>query len=205
MSKVQLAGNASGTGIFTIASPNSNTDRTQTLPDASGTLLNTGSTAVITQAMLAPNIAGNGPAFFVSPNADTTISSASDVVIENGIETFDTGSRFNNTGSTVGGIPAYAFLPNVAGYYFFTSTINTELSTGPSRFINSVRLNGTTAYRVVDTSVAYAPAVSSGSFLIYLNGTSDYVQQVIYLAATTPRYSANVTTSRFSGFLVRAA
>jgi len=55
MSKVQLQGNASGTGIFTIASPNSNTDRTQTLPDASGTLLNTGSTAVITPSMFAAN------------------------------------------------------------------------------------------------------------------------------------------------------
>ena len=38
MSKVQLAGNASGTGIFQIASPNSNTDRTLTLPDATGTV-----------------------------------------------------------------------------------------------------------------------------------------------------------------------
>ena len=43
MSKVSLAGNASGTGIFTIASPNSNTDRTLTLPDSTGTLLNTAS------------------------------------------------------------------------------------------------------------------------------------------------------------------
>lgn len=45
MSKVSLAGNASGTGIFTIASPNSNTDRTLTLPDATGTLLSSGSAA----------------------------------------------------------------------------------------------------------------------------------------------------------------
>lgn len=45
MSKVSLAGNASGTGIFTIASPNSNTDRTLTLPNSSGTLLNNASTA----------------------------------------------------------------------------------------------------------------------------------------------------------------
>ena len=37
MSKVALSGNASGTGTFTIASPNSNTDRTLSLPDASGT------------------------------------------------------------------------------------------------------------------------------------------------------------------------
>jgi hypothetical protein len=44
MSKVQLQGNASGTGIFTIASPNSNTDRTLTLPNQTGTLLTNAST-----------------------------------------------------------------------------------------------------------------------------------------------------------------
>ena len=38
MSKVVIQGNASGTGDFTIAAPNSNTDRTLTLPDSSGTL-----------------------------------------------------------------------------------------------------------------------------------------------------------------------
>jgi hypothetical protein len=43
MSKVQLQGNVSGTGVFTIASPNSNTDRTLTLPDNTGTLLTSGS------------------------------------------------------------------------------------------------------------------------------------------------------------------
>lgn len=38
MSQVKIQGNASGTGIFTIAAPNSNTDRTLTLPDATGTV-----------------------------------------------------------------------------------------------------------------------------------------------------------------------
>ena len=41
MSKVTIQGDASGTGIFTIASPNSNTDRTLTLPDEAGTVLTT--------------------------------------------------------------------------------------------------------------------------------------------------------------------
>jgi len=41
MSKVVITGNASGTGDFTIAAPNSNTDRTLTLPDDSGTVLTT--------------------------------------------------------------------------------------------------------------------------------------------------------------------
>jgi len=38
MSRVAITGNASGSGTFTIASPNSNEDRTFTLPDQSGTL-----------------------------------------------------------------------------------------------------------------------------------------------------------------------
>ena len=38
MSLVKIQGNASGTGEFTIAAPNSNTNRTLTLPDATGTV-----------------------------------------------------------------------------------------------------------------------------------------------------------------------
>ena len=38
MAKVKIQGHASGTGVFTITAPNSNTDRTITLPDASVTL-----------------------------------------------------------------------------------------------------------------------------------------------------------------------
>lgn len=45
MSSIKLSPNASGTGIFTIAAPNSNTDRTLTLPDQTGTVLTGASTA----------------------------------------------------------------------------------------------------------------------------------------------------------------
>jgi len=38
MAKVKIQGHASGTGVFTLTSPNSNTDRTITLPDADVTL-----------------------------------------------------------------------------------------------------------------------------------------------------------------------
>jgi hypothetical protein len=41
MSKIALSGNASGTGTFSIAAPGTNTDRTLTLPDASGTVATT--------------------------------------------------------------------------------------------------------------------------------------------------------------------
>jgi hypothetical protein len=39
MSKIALSPNAAGTGTFTIAAPNSNTNRTLTLPDLAGTVL----------------------------------------------------------------------------------------------------------------------------------------------------------------------
>tara|TARA_R110000765_G_scaffold367357_1_gene457510 strand:- start:36 stop:503 length:468 start_codon:yes stop_codon:yes gene_type:complete len=41
MSKITLSPNSLGTGTFTLASPNSNTNRTLTLPDAAGELLTT--------------------------------------------------------------------------------------------------------------------------------------------------------------------
>jgi hypothetical protein len=45
MSKVAITGNASGTGTLTIAAPNTNTDRTLTLPDNTGTILTNATTA----------------------------------------------------------------------------------------------------------------------------------------------------------------
>lgn len=41
MSKVVIAGDASGTGTFTISAPNGNTDRTLVLPDEAGTIITT--------------------------------------------------------------------------------------------------------------------------------------------------------------------
>ena len=41
MSKISITPNASGTGVFTIASPATNTDRTLTLPDEAGTIITT--------------------------------------------------------------------------------------------------------------------------------------------------------------------
>jgi hypothetical protein len=57
MSLVKVQGNASGTGIFTIASPNSNTDRTLNLPDSSGTF----ATAESTLAQF--NASGSAPVY----------------------------------------------------------------------------------------------------------------------------------------------
>ena len=56
MSKVVIAGDASGTGTFTISAPNGNTDRTLVLPDEAGTVLTTAS------GLTAGNLTGSVPA-----------------------------------------------------------------------------------------------------------------------------------------------
>jgi hypothetical protein len=52
MSLVKIQGNASGTGEFTIAAPNSNTNRTLTLPDATGTVVTDSATQTLTNKTL---------------------------------------------------------------------------------------------------------------------------------------------------------
>ena len=58
MSKVKIQGNASGTGVLTITAPNTSTDRTITLPDATATIATT--TEVALKAPIAsPEFTGN--------------------------------------------------------------------------------------------------------------------------------------------------
>jgi len=52
MSLLAVQGGATGTGTVTLLAPITNTNRTLTLPDATGTVISTGSTSVVTPAML---------------------------------------------------------------------------------------------------------------------------------------------------------
>jgi hypothetical protein len=52
MSSIKLESNASGTGIFTIASPNSNTNRTLSIPDTTTTIVGTDATQTLTNKTL---------------------------------------------------------------------------------------------------------------------------------------------------------
>jgi hypothetical protein len=63
MSKIAFTPNASGTGTFSIASPGTNTDRTLTLPDATGTVLTDQSAVSATQIAGALNATGSAPIY----------------------------------------------------------------------------------------------------------------------------------------------
>jgi len=68
MSKVAITGNASGAGVFTIASPNSATDRTLTLPDETGTVVTTASLYPLTSGTAVASTSGTAIDFTGIPS-----------------------------------------------------------------------------------------------------------------------------------------
>ncbi|MCH9732971.1 MAG: hypothetical protein K0U78_00195 [Actinomycetia bacterium] len=56
MSKVKIQGNASGTGVVTLTAPNTNTDRTITLPDDTQTLIGTNASGNVGIGTSSPNV-----------------------------------------------------------------------------------------------------------------------------------------------------
>ena len=180
MSSIVVAGDTSGS--VTLQAPAVSGSTVLTLPAQTGTVM------------------VNGPAFFVRKSANQTITSGVETKIVFDTETFDTASCFNNTGSTVGGIPSYSFLPNVAGYYQLNLTLMPEGSTALTRYIIIVQKNGTLVEILEDGATINR---TTGSYLVYLNGSTDYVSFSCYIFATVAVVNSDNTI--FSGALVRSA
>ena len=143
------------------------------------------------------------PAFSAQITSNQSISATTNTQLQFATEVVDTASCYNNTGSTVGGIPAYSFLPTVAGYYQINLSVNNGgNATGSTFWIVSVRKNGTivTGNTGTNNSFGGGGAISA---IIYLNGTSDYIDGIVSTGyATTAASGAN---SYFSASLVRPA
>ena len=107
MSKIALSPDDSGTGTFTLASPNSNTNRTLTLPDAAGELLTTtGDGSGLTGIVIPP---------VFKPVAVTGTTPSLDVGTYN---FFDNGTLSGDTTVTFASVPTeaswrYSFVPSL--------------------------------------------------------------------------------------------
>lgn len=154
----------------------------------------------IVQSSIADGVAGEGPAFSVyRATSDQSFSITSYTKVQFNTVTFDTASAWDAAN--------YRFRPLVAGYY----QLNLNLSVGASgtygEVIASIYKNGSesawAAVAPIATSGRNSPTVSS---VIYLNGSTDYVEGFVYLqTGTSPAIQANTQRSQFSGCLVRAA
>lgn len=188
MSKIALSPSSSGTGTLTIAAPNTSTDRTLTLPDATGTILTTATAGVPV----------NGPAFSAyKSGSNQSLTGNTYTKITFDTEEFDTNSAYDNTTN-------YRFTPQVAGYYQISSKV--ELSgSGSSRNLIAIYKNGA-IFKVGTDLGGLSPSTLGAtiSTVIYLNGSTDYVEIYCYCASSFSAYSG-AQTSYFSGALVRAA
>jgi len=96
MAKVKITGHASGTGILTVTAPNTSTDRTITLPDATGTLLNSDGSGASLTALNATNL-GSGTV----PTARLGSGTASSSTYLRGDNTWATVSTFDPDAAVV--------------------------------------------------------------------------------------------------------
>jgi len=101
MSKVKIEGNASGTGTLTISAPNTNTDRSLTLPDGAGEILTNASTLSSSNlsGSLASSIMPSGSIIQVQTNAiigRTTITSSGSWTATNYTQGIDPTSSSND-------------------------------------------------------------------------------------------------------------
>jgi hypothetical protein len=185
MSKIALSPNASGTGVFTIASPNSNTDRTLNLPDNSGTLLTTAT----------PGVPVNGPTFNVGVGGSVSLTASTWTKITLTIETFDVGSCFDTSTSR--------FTPNVAGYYQISANVSMNQGTSIA-IIPAIYKNGSAFRRGTRMPISNQAGAVGLSTVVFLNGTTDYVELYMFTESANSTESDSQFTW-MSGALVRAA
>jgi calcineurin-like phosphoesterase len=146
----------------------------------------------VTQAKLAANVVGNGPTFSAYQSVSQSFPHASTIKVTLGVEDFDSNSNFASS----------RFTPTVAGYYLITGVV-AGTTTDIQRFTAYIAKNGTEF--ISGTGVTGESSGTVVSTILYLNGSSDYVELFArHNSGSTKGLAANRSTS-MSGCLIRSA
>lgn len=109
-------------------------------------------------------------------------------------EEFDTAGCYDTTNMR--------FTPNVAGYYQITACATTTSTAGTTERI-SIYKNGS-IYKAGPNIISYAEG-SFVSVLVYLNGSTDYVEAYYFFPGSTRTISGTASDTYFQGVMVRSA
>jgi hypothetical protein len=178
--------NASGSGTMTLAGPSTNSNQTVTIPDATGTMM----------------VSGNMPAFsaYLSSN-QTPITNGTFTKIQCNTEEFDTASAYDNATN-------YRFTPLVAGYYQVSGSVNITAATNNQEVLVAIYKNGSAAKwgSYINRASFNFDLGTTVSALIYLNGSTDYVELYGYVTGTgTLQFIGSQARTYFQAVLVRGA
>jgi hypothetical protein len=160
----------------------------------------------VTQDKLSTLIAPKGtPAFAAHITTASTLAHNVSTKIPFGTELFDTNSNYDTAN--------YRFTPTIAGYYQVNLATNFNVTNSRVYYIaTDITRSGTIVRRGVlstASSGAGTELALNSTALVYMNGTTDYLEaymyQYDYTASSTISYSNTQLVSHFSASLVRAA
>ena len=175
MSSVVISGDTSG--AITLAAPAVAGPNTITLPASTGTVM------------------VNGPAFSAYNSNQQSISSGVFTKLQFNTKVFDTNSNYDNATN-------YRFTPTVAGYYQFSWYFIPSSSTTSS--ICRLYKNGSFLYNPFAGN-GLVNSLSGGSAVVYMNGSTDYVEVYGYLTGASPVVESGQNSNLFCGVMVRSA
>jgi len=144
---------------------------------------------------------GYGPAFSAYLNSTQTLPAATITKLQIATEEFDTANCYDNATN-------YRFTPNVAGYYQISGSMAGTCTTTFTQILVVIYKNGT-QYKYgtyIFGSLNNSQNIATVSSLVYLNGTTDYVELYGYVAGTgTLRADPGASITYFNGSMVRGA
>jgi hypothetical protein len=155
--------------------------------------------ATITQPDLATGVAGTGPAFSAYVNTNQNITAATFTKVQLNAKLFDTASAFEQNTN-------YRFQPTAAGYYQFSGNLYFSSTVSVTTAYIIAYKNGSSASYGSNNSATNTTMMSSFASLIYLNGSTDYVELYTYVTGSgTITIISGSSLSYLTGSLVRAA
>jgi hypothetical protein len=169
---------SSGGGSVTLNEPTTASNFTATMPAATGEVM----------------VSGNMPAFSAYQSSAQTLSSGVMTKIQFQTEEFDTANAFDNATN-------YRFTPQVAGYYQISGLLSPNASTTTVRV--EIYKNGSTIKRLFAGGLS-STSGNGGSALVFLNGSTDYVELYGSFAAGQAA-TATIEATYFQATLVRAS
>ena len=197
--------NSTGGGSVTLDVPSMSTANTLVLPAKSGNIITSADSGTITgtmiasgavsQASLASNVTTTGPSFAVYNSTQISVPNTGWTKIALQAKEWDTANCFDN-------VTNFRFTPNVAGYYQFSGAV--QLTGATTNLVASLYKNGNETRRGFYSASSSIYGCST-SGLIYLNGSTDYVELYAYNAGTSYNSQNGYAYTFLTGFLARAA
>ena len=184
---------ASG-GVYTVTGTDTATNRSLTLPNEAGTVL-TSASSIPTSNLTGDIIQDAGPTFFAYKSSAQSLSTGNQKI------TYDT-TRWNVDSAY--DTSTSRFTPQVAGYYQINAGwyVVTSLETEGVVYLF---MNGSNYSMVCNLIGGAGVRAFTGSQLVYMNGSTDYLEVYAYINRALTTNSGGDTATFFTGALVRKA